>query len=65
EPRFRQPDAGPRRTLDEFVVLDKAGRLQLPRDYIDKLNLKERVRVLLADDHITVWPEESQKREDR
>ncbi|GAG54909.1 unnamed protein product, partial [marine sediment metagenome] len=64
-PRFRQPDARPRRTLDEFVVLDKAGRLQLPRDYIDKLNLKERVRVLLADDHIAVWPEESQKREDR
>ena len=65
EPRFRRPDAGPRRILDEFVVLDKAGRLQLPKDYIDKLNLKERVRVLLADDHITVWPEESQKREDR
>jgi len=64
EPRFRRPDAGPRRILDEFVVLDKAGRLQLPKDYIDKLNLKERVRVLLADDHITVWPEESQKRED-
>jgi len=58
EPRFR-------RSLDEFVVLDKAGRLQLPRDYIEKLNLKGRVRVLLADDHITVWPEESQKREDR
>ena len=64
EPRFRQPDAG-RRILDEFIVLDKAGRLQLPKDYIDKLNLKGRVRVLLADDHITVWPEESQKREDR
>jgi len=64
EPRFRRPDAG-RRILDEFIVLDKAGRLQLPKDYIDKLNLKGRVRVLLADDHITVWPEESQKREDR
>ena len=62
-PRF--PDAGPKRILDEFVVLDKAGRLQLPKNYIEKLNLKERVRVLLADDHITVWPEESQKREDR
>lgn len=58
EPRFR-------RSLDEFIVLDKAGRLQLPKDYIEKLNLKGRVRVLLADDHITVWPEESQKREDR
>ncbi len=63
EPRF--PDARPRRILDEFVILDKAGRLQLPKHYVEKLNLKERVRVLLADDHITVWPEESQKREDR
>ncbi len=63
EPRF--PDAGPRKILDEFVILDKAGRLQLPKNYIEKLNLKERVRVLLADDHITVWPEKSQKKEDR
>jgi ABC-type lipoprotein export system ATPase subunit len=65
EPRFRRPDAGSRGILDEFVVLDRAGRLQLPKDYIDKLNLKGRVRVLLANDHITVWPEESQKREDK
>lgn len=65
EPRFHRPDAGSRGILDEFVVLDRAGRLQLPKDYIDKLNLKGRVRVLLANDHITVWPEESQKREDR
>jgi len=63
EPRFT--DARPRGILDEFVILDKAGRLQLPKNYIEKLNLKERVRVLLVDDHITVWPEESQKREDR
>lgn len=62
EPRFS--DAGSKRTLDEFVILDRAGRLQLPKNYIEKLNLKERVRVLLADDHITVWPEESRKRED-
>jgi len=61
-PRSRQLGIG-RRILDEFIVLDKAGRLQLPKDYIDKLNLKGRVRVLLADDHITVWPEESQKKE--
>ena len=54
---------GPKSTLDEFVVLDSAGRLQLPKDYIDKLNLKGRVRVLFAGDHITVWPEESQKGE--
>ncbi len=46
-------------SFEEFVVLDGAGRLQLPRECVDKLNLKGRVRVLLAGDHITVWPEES------
>ena len=65
ESRFRRPDDRLRGILDEFVVLDKAGRLQLPKDYIDKLNLKGRVKVLLADDHITIWPEENQKREDK
>jgi len=55
----------PGETVDEFVIVDNVGRLQIPRDYLDKLNLKERVRVLLDEDHITVWPEESQKGEDR
>ncbi|MEE8418626.1 MAG: ABC transporter ATP-binding protein [Dehalococcoidales bacterium] len=44
---------------EEFVVLDSAGRLQLPRECVVKLNLKGRVRVHLAGDHVTVWPEES------
>ena len=63
--RFRQPDAEPGEILDEFVILDDAGRLQLPKDYLERLNLKGRVRVLLSEDHITVWPEEGQKGEDR
>ena len=49
---------------DEFVVLDSAGRLQIPREYIEKLRLKGRVRVLLAEDHITVWREDSGEGED-
>ncbi len=47
--------------FEEFVVLDGAGRLQIPREYVDKLKLKGRVRVLLAEDHITIWPEEVNK----
>lgn len=45
--------------FEEFIVLDGVGRLQLPREYMDKLKLKGRVRVKLAGDHITVWPERS------
>ncbi len=42
---------------EEFAVLDRAGRLQLPADFVSALGLRQRVRVELADDHIQIWPE--------
>jgi len=60
-----QTEAEPLEGYEEFIVLDGAGRLQIPREYVDKLNLKGRVRVLLAEDHVTIWPEESSKGEDK
>ena len=42
---------------EEWVILDQAGRLQLPKSYVDSLSLKERVKVRLEDDHVTVWPQ--------
>jgi ABC-type glutathione transport system ATPase component len=44
-------------THDEYVVLDSAGRLQVPRDYLDRLGIKDR-RVLLEldGDHIKIVP---------
>jgi ABC-type lipoprotein export system ATPase subunit len=42
---------------EEFAVLDRAGRLQLPKDFVSALGLQHRVRVELADDHIQIWPE--------
>lgn len=42
---------------EEWVILDQAGRLQLPKPYVDSLDLKERVKVRLEDDHVTVWPQ--------
>lgn len=48
--------------FDEYIVLDGAGRLQLPREYMNQLNLKGRVRVMLEKDHITVWPETGETR---
>lgn len=65
ELEFRRPAAELEETLEEFVILDSAGRLQLPKEYVDKLNLKGRVRVHLAEDHVTIWPEQSKKGEDR
>ncbi len=42
----------------EFVMLDRAGRLQLPHEFVEALALKRRVRVVLEDDHIVVRPQE-------
>jgi len=39
-----------------YAVLDRAGRVQLPREYIDALSLRERVLLALEPDHIGVWP---------
>ena len=41
---------------EEFAVLDRAGRLQLPRGFTDALVMRDRVRLDLEADHIGVWP---------
>lgn len=41
----------------EYSVLDRAGRLQLPVDFIEALDLKDRVRLALEPDHVGVWPD--------
>jgi putative ABC transport system ATP-binding protein len=43
-------------THEEFTVLDQAGRLQLPRDYIERLGLKGRVVLEMDGDQIVVRP---------
>jgi len=44
---------------EEFAVLDRAGRVQLPREYRESLGLRHRVRLDLESDHIGVWPGEA------
>jgi hypothetical protein len=41
----------------EYAVLDRAGRLQLPRAMVDALGMERRVRVELLDDHVVLWPD--------
>jgi len=40
----------------EMVVLDRAGRLQIPRDYLQHLGIRDRVKVVLEPDHIKIMP---------
>jgi putative ABC transport system ATP-binding protein len=42
---------------EEFALLDRVGRLQLPREYVDALELERRVRLALERDHVGVWPD--------
>ena len=42
---------------EEYAVLDRAGRLQLPRAHVEALHLERRVRLALEPDHISVWPD--------
>jgi ABC-type lipoprotein export system ATPase subunit len=41
---------------DETVIIDRAGRLQLPRAHVEKLGLTERVRVHLEDGSVRIFP---------
>jgi ABC-type lipoprotein export system ATPase subunit len=51
-------DAGEHHVVaEEYAVLDRVGRLQLPRAHVDALRLHRRVRVVLEDDHISIWPD--------
>jgi ABC-type glutathione transport system ATPase component len=42
----------------EYAVLDRAGRLQLPREMVEPLGMRDRVRLEAEPDHIGVWPDE-------
>jgi ABC-type lipoprotein export system ATPase subunit len=56
--RTEQTDEGDHRVIaEEFAVLDRAGRLQLPRAHIEALELERRVRLRLEEDHVGIWPD--------
>jgi len=57
--RTELADDGEHRVVhEEFAVLDKAGRLQLPRAHVEALGLAHRVRLRLVDDHVEIWPDD-------
>jgi peptide/nickel transport system ATP-binding protein len=62
EIRRRRNQEGDSVHEEEWVILDQVGRLQLPRAYIDTLGMRERVKLHLEPDHISVWPQKENKR---
>lgn len=54
---------GEHRTVSqEYAVLDRAGRLQLPHAHVEALHLAHRVRLTLEPDHVGVWPDPTARR---
>jgi len=41
----------------EYAVLDRAGRVQLPREMIEQHQMRDRVLLESEADHIAVWPD--------
>ena len=39
------------------LIFDRAGRLQIPRDFVDTLGMRDRVLLALEPDHLGVWPD--------
>ncbi|MFI6820007.1 ABC transporter ATP-binding protein [Micromonospora sp. NPDC050187] len=46
---------------EEYAVLDRTGRMQLPAAFVDALDLRDRVRLTLEPDHVQVHPGSEQK----
>ncbi len=56
--RTEQTEGGDDRVIsEEYAVVDRAGRLQLPRSHVEALELRNRVRLRLEEDHVGVWPD--------
>jgi putative ABC transport system ATP-binding protein len=63
--RTEVDDLGEERHIaEEFAVLDRAGRLQLPQDYLGALGMRDRVRLALEPDRIEVHPDRRAARPD-
>jgi putative ABC transport system ATP-binding protein len=54
-----RPSAGTAGSGEEYAVLDRVGRLQLPREYTERYGLRRRVRLTTEQDHIGVWADGS------
>lgn len=42
---------------DEYVLVDAAGRLQIPREFLERLSIRERAKLLMGDGRVEVLPD--------
>ena len=47
-------------TLEEFTLVDGAGRVQIPREYLEALKISDKAKVILEGGKVTIAPGEDQ-----
>lgn len=52
----RRIDEDQQETHDEYIVLDPAGRLQVPAEFLEQFGMKDRVKMELTEDGIIIRP---------
>ncbi len=57
---FRRPgeEGASQARPEEFILVDSSGRLQIPRDFLDHLRIRERAKVEMDGDRVIVSPVE-------
>ncbi len=45
--------------LEEFILVDGSGRVQIPREFLDKLKIRDKARASVEDGRIVLLPEET------
>jgi ABC-type lipoprotein export system ATPase subunit len=53
-------ETGTYTVAEEYAVMDRAGRVQVPRDFREALALTRRVRLALAEDHVEIRSDRSE-----
>ncbi|MGO0575606.1 ABC transporter ATP-binding protein [Ornithinimicrobium panacihumi] len=54
------PDGVERVVAREYTVIDRAGRIQLPKDHVADFGLRDRVRLSKETDHVGVWADDEE-----
>jgi ABC-type lipoprotein export system ATPase subunit len=57
--QFDRQIGGGRRDVEEFLLVDSSGRVQIPREMLDGLNIKRLVQADVEDDQVRIRPSDA------
>lgn len=53
------PSSDKEPTYVNYTLLDKAGRMQIPREYVQQFKINQRVKLSVVDNHLVILPDSS------